>query len=340
MQQQYSLAHFDRARQELALAQGVDEVKEIRDRAEALRVYAKQAGESLEMQNLCAEIKLRAERRAGELLREQERNRGTQGQLVGRDSSGGSIVRPPEKAALKLSDLGINKSQSSRWQKIAKVPERAFEGYIEERKTGHEELTTAGLIRISEARERQERRDERIERMVADSIESIDRCFPVIYADPPWQYEHSRTQSRDIENQYPTMSLDDICELNIHDISTANAILFLWSTSPKLSEAMEVVDAWGFGYRTCIVWVKDRIGMGYYARQRHELLLIATRGEMPTPEPATRPDSVIESPREEHSKKPDIVYELIEQMYPELPKVELFARQKREGWNVWGNEST
>lgn len=172
----------------------------------------------------------------------------------------------------------------------------------------------------------------------APELNSVGK-FPVLYADPPWHYEHSVSDSRVIENQYPTMSLDDIKEMDIEAVCTETCILFMWATSPKLTEAMEVIDAWGFNYRTCMVWVKDKIGMGYYARQRHELLLIATKGDMPTPEPADRPDSVIEAPRDEHSAKPERVYDLIEQMYPELPKLELFARRQRESWSSWGNQS-
>lgn len=132
------------------------------------------------------------------------------------------------------------------------------------------------------------------------------------------------------------MTLSEIKSLEIP--ATDNATLFLWATSPKLMEAMEVIDAWGFDYKTCMVWVKDRIGMGYYARQRHELLLIATRGRPAAPLPSNRPDSVILSPRERHSAKPEQVYTMIEKMYPNLNKCELFARNLRPGWESWGNE--
>ena len=163
--------------------------------------------------------------------------------------------------------------------------------------------------------------------------------FPVIYADPPWRYEHVKTESRAIENQYPTMDLDAICGLPVGDIATDDAVLFLWATSPKLAEAMRVIDAWGFTYRTCMAWVKHQIGMGYYARQRHELLLIAARGSLPVPVPANRPDSVIEAPLGEHSSKPSVFAELIERMYPEHKRIELFCRSSRPGWSAWGNQS-
>lgn len=162
--------------------------------------------------------------------------------------------------------------------------------------------------------------------------------FPVLYADPPWQYEHvETTDSRAIENQYTTMTAAELGELAVP--VAEHAVLFLWATNPKLPEALSVMQAWGFGYRTNMVWVKDRIGMGYYVRGQHELLLIGKRGELPVPAPSDRPASVIQAPRTEHSAKPELVYDLIERMYPGLAKVELFARQARPGWAAWGHQA-
>src|SRR5262249_39017054 len=134
------------------------------------------------------------------------------------------------------------------------------------------------------------------------------------------------------------MSLDEICALPVSDLATDAAVLFLWTTAPHLQESFQTLAAWGFEYKTNAVWVKDKIGLGFFIRGQHELLLIATRGDMPSPLPAHRPPSVITAPRREHSRKPDETYKLIEAMYPELPKIELFARTVRPGWDVWGNE--
>ena len=117
-----------------------------------------------------------------------------------------------------------------------------------------------------------------------------------------------------------------------------DCVLFMWTTSPKVAEAIELLGAWGFEYRTCAVWVKDRIGMGYYFRQQHELLFVATRGNVQLPDPDKRVSSVFNSPRGEHSEKPEAIHEAIEAMYPEYTKLEMFARGKREGWDVWGDE--
>lgn len=190
----------------------------------------------------------------------------------------------------------------------------------------------------------EERRNERLEKIVAIStgnapVGAIAERYPVIYLDPPWRYEHAESESRAIENQYPTMSLEEIKAMDMTKVAFDDCVMFMWATSPKLAEAFEVLNAWGFSYRTCAVWDKQKIGMGYYFRQQHELLLIAVKGQPPTPAPADRPSSVFSYPRGNHSAKPHEVYEIIEAMYPTLPKIEMFCRTPREGWGVWGNQS-
>jgi N6-adenosine-specific RNA methylase IME4 len=189
------------------------------------------------------------------------------------------------------------------------------------------------------------RRAERIARIIAissgNSALPSDRKYSVILADPPWHFEVYNEDSgveRAAANHYPTMSLSEICELPIADLATPDAVVFLWTTAPHLHEAFEVLDAWGFEYVSNVVWLKDKIGLGYWVRNQHELLLIARRGDMPTPAPACRPPSVIQAPAREHSRKPDESYALIEQMFPTLPRIELFARSTRPGWAAWGNE--
>lgn len=162
--------------------------------------------------------------------------------------------------------------------------------------------------------------------------------FSLIYADPPWQMGASGAGSAP-EDHYPTMTLDEIAALEIPVGETS--VLFLWAVNSLLPEALEVMGAWGFAYRANLVWVKPSIGPGNWARQRHELLLVGTRGQMRTPYEQDRPDSVIEAPRGRHSAKPEDAYLRIERAYPELTKCELFARGvPRPGWTAWGNEVT
>jgi len=158
--------------------------------------------------------------------------------------------------------------------------------------------------------------------------------FNVIYADPPWKYDFSKAFSDSIPAHYPVMDLDKICNLKIP--SSDNAVLFLWVTNPKLEEAFQVINAWGFIYKTNFVWVKDKIGLGYYCRNQHELLLIAIKGNFSPPEEKNRVSSVIKAIRKKHSVKPEIVYDIIEKMYPNQKYLELFARNKRKKWSGWG----
>jgi N6-adenosine-specific RNA methylase IME4 len=160
----------------------------------------------------------------------------------------------------------------------------------------------------------------------------------VLLADPPWDDEFGPS-NRSIENHYPTMPLEDICALPVSAIAHEHAMLFLWTTPSMIEMALSVVRAWGFEYRTQMVWVKPFPGKGKYARQQHEILLICRRGDHPAPDPTSLPNSVIAAPRGKHSEKPEIFYEIIERMYPELPKIELFARRARPGWAAWGNEA-
>lgn len=201
-------------------------------------------------------------------------------------------------------------------------------------------LEAAKQIRADKA---EVRRSDRIQKIteIAQGNSALDltKKYPVIYCDPPWRYDYAATESRAIENQYPTMALDDICALPVSEIAHSDCVLFMWTTSPKLEESMRVIAAWGFTYKTCAVWDKQKIGMGYYFRQRHELLLVATKGAPPAPPPSVRPDSVFSFPRGEHSAKPIEVAELIEAMYPDFEKIEMFCRAPRVGWAVWGNQS-
>lgn len=324
------LIKYDAACRALADAKGTDEAKDIRDKAEAMRVYAHQA-KNRQMEVDAAEIRMKAERRLGEIITVQK-------ETIGMAKPGpkiGSNEEPNYRPT--LAEAGIDKKLSSRAQKMAAVPDDKFEGMLgewRERVQKENERVTTNLLREGEKAQRDE------ELAAAPTIWPADK-FPVIYADPPWRYEHPPMgdTGRSIENHYPTMTLEEICALPVLDIAAENAVLLLWATAPKLAECMTVMDAWGFEYRTCMAWVKDKIGMGYYVRNKHELLLIARRGALPVPLPSARPSSVVEAPRNAHSAKPHEFYDLIEQMYPDHPKVELFCRTPRKGWTAWGNQA-
>jgi len=181
-----------------------------------------------------------------------------------------------------------------------------------------------------------EKKKEYIER--AENKLLPEDVFQVIYCDPPWRYDNSGLNGS-AKSHYDTMSIDELKAMPIRAMADENSVLFMWVTNPLLKEAIELINSWGFNYKTNMVWVKDRAiygNLGFYLNGKHELLLISTKGSfLPTGEKVV---SVLMEPRTEHSKKPDCVYSIIEQMYPRLKYIELFARNKRDGWTSWGNE--
>lgn len=172
----------------------------------------------------------------------------------------------------------------------------------------------------------------------AESLPEIplpDGEFNVIYADPPWSFEMDNSRGA-AQREYSTMQIEDICNLKIP--SAEDAILFLWVPNSLLRQGMQVVEKWGFQYKTHFVWVKNRIGIGSWLRNQHEVMFIAVKGDIGTPETSNRYSSVINAELGKHSKKPEILYEMIEKMYPKHKYLELFARNKRDKWESWGNQ--
>ena len=171
--------------------------------------------------------------------------------------------------------------------------------------------------------------------------------YQIIYADPPWRFKvwcFGTGRGRLPDDHYPTMLLEDICALPVKEITDKSCILFLWTTFPKLEEAFQVIKAWGFTYKSAaFVWVKTNksgsywMGLGYWARGNTEICLLATRGH---PHRISKSVSqLVVSPRREHSRKPDEVRDRIVQLVGDLPRIELFARQRTPGWDDWGNSS-
>ena len=167
--------------------------------------------------------------------------------------------------------------------------------------------------------------------------------YSIIYADPPWRYEQRSLQGA-AEHHYTTMSIDELKRLPVPKIADKNCALFMWATFPQLREALELIEAWGFKYKTvAFVWLKKNkvadswfYGLGFWTRGNAEICLFATKGKPKRKSAGVH--QLIISPIEAHSKKPDITREKIVQLLGDLPRVELFARQSPEGWDVWGNE--
>jgi len=326
-----TLGKWDQAKKAIAACVNVDELKHIRDQAQALMAYAKQARESLEVQNNVAEIKIRCERRIGEFSQQLPKEKSNQyaASHHGEKQTKTSILK----------SAGIKHHE--RYESIANLPEKEFEAHIQEVKKSNEELTTMGLIKLARTNDHKEKVNK-----IKDDFESSElpnKKYSVIYADPPWEYFAGglKNQSR----HYKNMSMDEIIALPVSDLSNDDCILFLWVTFPILKDCFRVIEYWGFEYSTCgFVWVKKNknneqpfFGLGNWTRSNAELCLIATKGSIKRMDASI--SQVVMTHIEEHSKKPDIIKDKIVQLVGDLPRIELFARNKTKGWDSWGNES-
>lgn len=172
----------------------------------------------------------------------------------------------------------------------------------------------------------------------AQAVERLEELprggFGTIYADPPWLYTNQSTRGS-TEDHYPGLSPDAIAAMPVARLAAPDAHLHLWTTNAFLFDARQVMEAWGFEYRSCFVWIKPGVGMGNYWRVSHEFCLLGIRGSAPF---GSRSEaSWREWPRGRHSAKPEPMYDLIEAVSPG-PYLELFARCTRKGWTSWGNE--
>lgn len=170
--------------------------------------------------------------------------------------------------------------------------------------------------------------------------------YGIIYADPPWHYRvySKKGAGRSAESHYPTMTIEEIQALPVSELADKDCALFMWITFPLLKESLSVLSAWGFKFKTiAFVWIKQNRksdslfwGMGYWTRTNAEFCVLATKGK--PKRMAKNVHQVIVSHIEEHSKKPDEARRRIVRLMGDLPRIELFARQKSAGWDVWGNE--
>jgi N6-adenosine-specific RNA methylase IME4 len=170
-----------------------------------------------------------------------------------------------------------------------------------------------------------------------------NKKYNIIYADPAWSYK-GKMMNSSVTDHYPVMSIDDIANMPVQDLADDNCVLFMWVTLPKLNEFMKVINGWGFEYKTtAFVWVKKNkkadsffMGLGRWTRANPEICVLATKGNISRKSNAVRQLQVF--PIERHSKKPDEFRDLILELVGDLPRIELFAREKVKGWDSWGNE--
>ena len=331
------LVKYDAARKALAAAVSVDEVKNIRAQADAMKAYAQMAKDEKMMAH-AAMLRLRAERRLGELMAEQAKMAGKAKGAKGVGTSAGYKKTRTADAPPTLAEAGIDKNLANRARKAAKVSEKAFDAQVES--IGEEIIS--GAARRARQGNKKQRRAERERELAHKQTALPDRKYGVIYADPEWRFEawsEETGSDRAAANHYPVATWESIKERPVWTIAAKDAVLFLWATVPMMPQALEVMTCWGFQYRSHVIWAKNKIGTGYWFRNRHELLLVGTRGDLPAPAPGTQWPSVVEADVSRHSAKPEVFAEMIEAYFPNLPKIELNRRgAARPGWDAWGNE--
>jgi N6-adenosine-specific RNA methylase IME4 len=335
------------ARRALAQAKTVDEVKGVHDKAEALRVYGRLAKDhGLEAD--AAEVRLKAERKLG-LMLVMEKEGGTLGPGRNRPKVNGADGEQLKRVTLE--EIDIDRKLSSRAQKVAAVPKHLFDQavarVVEQIKDGtRTSLDIAGQTKA-------ERRALREKVLGGIQCALPTQKFGVVVADPEWRFEpwsRETGMDRSADNHYPTSVTEVIAARDVASIAADDCVLFLWATVPMLPQALLVMGAWGFDYKSHIIWSKRRdynhaglaatkpaIGTGYWFRNCHELLLVGARGKIPAPAMGDQWLSLIEAIIGKHSEKPECFLEMIEQYFPTLPKIELNREgAARPGWAAWG----
>jgi len=322
------LSKYDTAKHALAVAVEFDEVKDIRDKNVALAEYARQAGDKALLRHATG-IKVRAERKAGQMLAEMQKAKG------GRPELTSDTALPVKGQPFTLAQIGIEKHQSSRWQKLAAVPETEFEQAMEAALEIAGEVTTEVIIAV-----KKERRAYEIQQQRDDIKQGVTLLpagvFEVVAIDPPWNYgrEYDPDGSR-VANPYPEMTQEQLLELE--PPFADDCVLFLWTTHQFIWDAKALIDKWGFAYKAALVWDKERIGMGHWVRMQCEFCLVAVKGK-PMWDNTTWRD-IIREPRREHSRKPDAFYTMVEAVTIGR-RLEYFSREQRQGWDVFGNDTT
>jgi N6-adenosine-specific RNA methylase IME4 len=322
----------------LAEAHRVDEVKSIRDKAVAMEAYAKQAKDTT-LITQATEIRMRAERRAGEMLIEMA-------ERVERDSGKGNRnpVLKSQAATPKLSDLGISKTQSSRWQELARISDHTFEAKVTNASKRAYDGIAHRFIKEAEIDKAKQRHSNLIEHGCrADDLIALaesGKRFGVIYADPPWPFATwgESGKGRSPDSHYGTNAIDEITKLPVAALAAEDCALLIWCTGPHIAigSHVKVIEAWGFRPSTIAFdWIKQNPRGDGLSRSNSEQCFIAIKGS--PRRLATDVRQVVIAPVGEHSEKPDEVRRRIERLLPG-PYLELYGRKEVEGWCVWGNE--
>ncbi len=338
------LARYEAACRAIAEARAVDEIKNIHDTARQMAAAARIA-KNRELEADAFEIRVRAERRLGEMMTA-AKSSGDLASGPGRPRKNGSVTEP---FPATLAEIKVDKKLSARAQKLRAIPAAEFEAMVAE---GRDEVQRAAerrtikAVEIAQARASYEARAEvgsRVEDLVA--VAASGRRFGVILADPPWEFHTYswKGKQRSAERYYDCKSIADVMALPVAALAAKDCALFLWSVCPELPGALDVVRAWGFEFKTkAFTWIKQNpsgkglhTGTGYWTRANSEDVWLATRGNPQRLDMGVH--QVVMAPVGKHSEKPAEVHGRIERLLAG-PYLELFARAERPGWTAWGNE--
>jgi N6-adenosine-specific RNA methylase IME4 len=320
-----------KARAAIERASSWQEIKTIRDQAEVMRQYAARQRMGLDVQNTGAEIKLRAERRLGEWLAERNPNKGGGAPEKQQDRLHRSHDATGERdQAETLQQLGVSKSQSSRWQRIAEVPEDQFEEYLSNCRERSEEITSKGAAVLA-ARGRQH------EPVVTPDLP--EDTYRAIVIDPPWPMAKIEREERPNQGEildYPVMTLEEIAALPVADLAAPDGChVYLWTTHKFLPDALDLFRVWGVRYQCLMTWVKN-VGITPYSWMYDtEHVLFGRIGSLQLEKLGMRLSFT--APVAGHSVKPDVFYGRVLAASPS-PRLEMFARRARDGFEGWGNE--
>lgn len=349
-----ALSRYDTARQALAEAKDLGEVIEIVDKAVAIKEYARRAKDR-ELELNAGELRIRAERKLGQMLVEIKEtsglNEGARGQLAGRDASGSSVAAPPEDQRPRLVELGIDKKLSARAQRLAVFDEGDFGDRVlqwRDRGAAAPKVTTDLLREAEQAGRRATHATKVYDGAKTEDLVALAASgfrAGAILADPPWHFtaRSERGEGRSASTHYTTDAIEAIKALPIRQLAAEDCVLFMWMVDWCPKDALDVIEAWGFAHKTtAFTWAKQTkdgegwaMGQGYWTRANPEDCWLATRGSPKRLNADVR--QLVVAPIMEHSRKPDEIHDRIERLVAG-PYLELYARRERPRWLTWGNE--
>lgn len=320
------LIAWDEIKRQIDEARDLQTIVQMQEQIDALKILAKQIDGSLKTQNRCAKYKFYLEQNAGNIYKNLSDEQGKRTDLQKLLSE----VTSKQDAEKETGKSGVTLRT---WVQESEIEKEIVEKY--EAKCNEEEkpFTSKGCVRYAKQKE------------TTKTPEFPKDKYTVIYADPPWKYTEdgltgvsNKDEYGNVDKFYRQMTIEELCELPISDLAADNAVLFLWVTTPFTYKAKEVFEEWGFSFKAEFVWDKIKHNFGYYNSVRHEKLIIAVRGTC-KPQVKKLFDSVQSIERSKiHSEKPEEFRKIIDTLYPEGKRIELFARTKISGWDAWGNE--